>query len=313
MDEPAQTKIAILGATGPSGFWLSKIYQEKSCQIRVVSRNDQNLQRLFPDQEIQKLAADLADPDGARKAVSGMDLVFDCVGLPSDQMDKHPLIARNLGNAIQESKVFCLQISSFWSYLPTRKLPLNENHPREGGPDWSRYRREAEDILLEAGASVLHLPDFYGPYVHTSILQNALQEAIQGDTVQWIGSSQTSREHIFIRDAMGIAARVSEKSSARSRRFIVPGSGPLSGEQLISIIRQHLGRSIKLRTAGPLLLRIASLFQSELRLFMPMVPHYIKPIAFDASALKELIGPVKLTSYEDGICETLDWIEDYRD
>jgi hypothetical protein len=42
---------------------------------------------------------------------------------------------------------------------------MNESHPRSGGPPWVRYRREAEDILCEAGAAILHLPDFYGPHV----------------------------------------------------------------------------------------------------------------------------------------------------
>jgi hypothetical protein len=32
-------------------------------------------------------------------------------------------------------------------------------------------------VLCEAGAAILHLPDFYGPYVHVSTLQNALNEA----------------------------------------------------------------------------------------------------------------------------------------
>jgi nucleoside-diphosphate-sugar epimerase len=312
MAQTAHDKIAILGATGPSGICLSQIFQKKSCRVRVVSRNSRNLERLFPDDSVERLAVDLTDPDGTRKAVSGMDLVFDCVGLPADQMGKHHLIARNIGSAVQESGADCVQISSFWSYLPIRSLPVDENHPREGGPDWSRYRREAEDVLLEAGASVLHLPDFYGPHVHTSILQNALQEAVQGKPVNWIGSSQTNREHIFIQDAMEIAAKVSKNPSAKGQKFIVPGTGPLNGDRLISIIRQHLGEPVKLRSAGPFLLRIASLFQRELRLFMPMIPHYIKPITFDASALRRLIGPIKLTSYEEGIGETLDWIQNSR-
>ena len=50
-----------------------------------------------------------------------------------------------------------------------------------------RMRREAEDILQGAGAAVLNLPDFYGPEVHASILQRALEEAAAGKAVNWIG------------------------------------------------------------------------------------------------------------------------------
>ena len=83
---------------------------------------------------------------------------------------------------------------------------MNESHPRSGGPPWVRYRREAEDVLCEAGAAILHLPDFYGPYVHVSTLQNALNEAASGKTVNWLGSADTQREYIYVPDAMRIAA-----------------------------------------------------------------------------------------------------------
>ena len=68
-----------------------------------------------------------------------------------------------------------------------------------------RYRREAEDVLCAAGAAILHLPDFYGPDVHVSTLQNALNEAAFGKTVNWLGRTDVQREYIYVPDAMRIA------------------------------------------------------------------------------------------------------------
>jgi hypothetical protein len=56
----------------------------------------------------------------------------------------------------------CVQVSSYWAYYPQVRTEMNEGHPRRDGPAWVCYRREAEDILSEAGAAILHLPDFYG-------------------------------------------------------------------------------------------------------------------------------------------------------
>src|SRR6516225_8604301 len=81
---------------------------------------------------------------------------------------------------------------------PEVRTAMNESHPRRGGPPWVRYRREAEDVLCEAGAAILHLPDFYGPHVHVSTLQNALNEAASGKTVNWLGSADTQREYIYV-------------------------------------------------------------------------------------------------------------------
>jgi nucleoside-diphosphate-sugar epimerase len=65
---------------------------------------------------------------------------------------------------------------------------------------------------------------------------------------------------------------------------------------------------VKLRAAAPWLLRIVALFNAELRSFLPMVPHYVKPISFDASKLRALLGKVEMTRYERGVGETLDWL-----
>jgi nucleoside-diphosphate-sugar epimerase len=77
-------------------------------------------------------------------------------------------------------------------------------------------------VLCEAGAAILHLPDFYGPYVHVSTLQNALNEAASGKTVNWLGSADTQREYIYVPDAMRIAAAVGARSlriPGRIRRY----------------------------------------------------------------------------------------------
>ena len=44
------------------------------------------LARLFPDAAFEKQPADILDPDATIPAVEGCDLVYDCIGLPGDQM-----------------------------------------------------------------------------------------------------------------------------------------------------------------------------------------------------------------------------------
>jgi nucleoside-diphosphate-sugar epimerase len=182
---------------------------------------------------------------------------------------------------------------------------LGENHPRVGGPPWARYRREAEDILREAGAAILHLPDFYGPHVHVSTLQNALSEAACSKTVNWIGNADVEREYIFVPDAMCIASAIGTHTGAFGEHWCLPGAGPLSGRLAADIAGHSLGRSVKLRAAGMTFLRIASLFNKDLRGFLQVAPNYLKPVRYDARKLQRLLGPLKMTSYEAAIGQTL--------
>jgi len=300
--------VAILGATGPTGIHLADILRAQGMAVRVVSRSPANLNRAFGDPAFEKLPADLLDLSDAVRAAAGCPLVYDCLGLPADQMHLHPATARNIAKAVRATGARCIQVSSYWAYLPLQDSPLNEARPRTGGPDWVRWRREAEDILREAGAAILHLPDFYGPHVHTSTLQNALVEAAAGKTMNWIGAATTPREYVLVSDAMEIAARIGSHDEASGKDWIVPGSGPLTGAQVAEIAGRHLGRPIKLRAAGVVALRLVSLFNKERRGFMQVVPDYLKPIAFDAARLERLIGKPQMTSYDAGIAKTLDAI-----
>lgn len=298
----------ILGATGPTGIHLVRFLADRVEKLRVVSRSRCNHELCFPDPGLEQVVGDMLESESTLRAVEGCDLVFDCIGLPGDQMDRHPLVATNIAEALRQTRARCVVISGFWGYLPAVILPLNEEHPRRNGPIWSQHRRKADDILEQAGAAVLNLPDFFGPQVGSSVLQDALAPALQGKSLNWMGSRLVEREHVFVPDAMRMAVEVAGHESAYGRRWIVPGSGPISGKVIQDIVSEHLGRKMKLQAAGPFLLRLISFFNKNLRDFMPMVPHYIKPISYDGSRLRELLGEVRTTPYEQAIGETLDWL-----
>jgi nucleoside-diphosphate-sugar epimerase len=303
------TIIAIVGATGPTGFHLVQELRKRGADLRVIARGMDRLARLFPDAEIEKRPADVLEAGAITRALDGCALVYDCIGLPGDQMHLHPVTARNIAGALRETKARCVQVSSYWAYFPQVHPTMSESHPREGGPPWVRWRREAEDILREAGATILHLPDFYGPRVHISTLQTALEEAAQGKTVNWLGKANVEREYIYVPDAMRIAAALGERPEAAGEHWCLPGSGPLTGRQVAEIAGRALGRSVKLRTAGMGLLRLVGLFNKELRGFLQVAPNYMETVRYDAGKLAGLLGQPQMTDYAAGIAETLAWIK----
>src|SRR5690606_8746625 len=205
-----------------------------------------------------------------------------------------------------------VHVSSFWAYLPIRYLPLDEKHPRDDGNRFIVARREAEDVLLDAGAAIAHLPDFFGPEVHTSTLQRALEEIVDGKPVNWIGSRDVEREYAFVPDATRIIAELARTREAFGKRWIVPGAGPLSLDRLVKIAERHTNVRVRTRTAGVLTLKMASLFLPSLREFLPMAPHYVRPISYDGSRLRALLGELPVTPYEESVPATLGWLRARR-
>jgi len=256
------------------------------------------------------VVADLLKPANIEKCLQGCDLILDCVGFPPELMDKHPVAAANIANAIKGATVRCVQVSSYGSYLPIRNLPLSETHPRTDGSEWMKFRREAENIMQRAGAAVIHLPDFFGPFVHTSTLQNAVREAVGGSSkVNWIGKRDVERDYIFVPDAAKIITRMILLPGTYGARWILKGSGPLTGEAFRLILGSLLDRPIGLRCAGTAMLRVVSLFKRDLRGFLQMVPEYVKPIAYDATKLGRHVGEFEMTNYRDALAQTIQWLK----
>jgi nucleoside-diphosphate-sugar epimerase len=300
--------VAILGATGPTGWHLTRELLARGHAVRVVSRSVEHLSASFADSGAAALAANLLDRADTARALAGCDTAFVCVGLPTDRIDEHEVIARNVAAAAAPGGVRLVHVSSFWAYLPLRGRPISPDHPREGGGHPIQARRRAEDVLLRAGAAVVNLPDFYGPRVHASTLQNALREAVQGRTVRWLGGRDVPREYVYVPDAMKAVAELSERDEAYGRHWVVPGAGPITLNEILALCEAGLERRPRAQTAGPLLLRLAALFSAELRALLPLLPEYVKPISYDGDALRRLIGDVPVTPYAEGISATLDWL-----
>ena len=304
-------RAAVIGATGPTGRHLARELRRRHVAVRAVSRSAENLDRCFADDaSVERHPADALDAEAVRGAVTDCDLVVDCIGLPPGQIDQHEPTARNVVEAADAAGAYCLQVSSFWAFLPTRYLPLDERHPREGGNRYARARRAAEDVMLAAGAAVVHLPDFFGPLVHTSTLQLPLTEAAAGKTMNWIGARDVPREHAYVPDAMTTVADLALRSEAYGSSWLVPGSGPLTAIDVAAIASQHLGREVTARTAPGWLLKALSVVSPDLRAFRPILDDYLEPISYDTRRLEDLLGRVHRTPYAESIPATLEWLRE---
>jgi len=305
---PNLSRVAIVGATGATGIHLARELRQRGIRVRAISRSRVNLERAFLETDVERAVADATDQVRLRQAVDGCEAIVDCIGLPTQLMALHPVTARVIVSVAKETGARCLQVSGFWGFLPLQSAPLNEDHPRTGGNAIIQARREAEDAFLGAGAAVIHLPDFFGPHVGSSSHQGALADAAAGRPMNWIGSAEVVREAVYVPDAMRTVAELLARDEAYGRAWVHPGGGPITARSLAEVASRHLGSPVKVRAAGLPVLRLMSLFSRDLRSFMPMVPHYLSEITYDASRLRSLLGEVPITPYELAIPATLDWL-----
>ena len=302
----------ILGASGPTGSHLAAALNRRSIQHRAVSRNRENLENWFTAAGGELVEADSTDADALIRAIDGFRLVYDCTGVPDDNIADYPLTARNLVMAAAKTGAKVVHVSNYDSYLPFTYLPLDEEHPREGGGDWARRRREGEDVLLGAGAAVVHLPEIYGPLVHGGSFQRAIQDAFAGRTLRWVGPLDLQREYVYAADAMEAVVRLSYHLEAFGQRWIVGGAGPISAKSIAEIAGKKLRRKVRISSVSPLKLRLEALFDDKTRNLLRTAPVYEKPLTFNNHKLRSLIGDIPIDTYEQGIAKTIEWLERRR-
>jgi nucleoside-diphosphate-sugar epimerase len=302
----------ILGTAGPTGAHLAAALNRRSIQDRASLRDLQNLDKSFVVSQEGPAAIDGLDPDALANAIRGHDIVYDCLTPLSADFSRQPLMARNLAIAAAKTGARIIHVSNYTSYLPVSYLPLDEDHPRAGDRDRSRYRREAEDSLLAAGAAVIHLPDFYGPLVHGGLVQRAIEDAYSGGMIRWLGPAEIDREYSFVPDAMEAVVRLSYCPEAFGQRWIIGGNGPLSAKTLASIVGKKLNRAVRISSPGSFALRLQALYDGRARASLRLLPELSKPISFDSSKLESVTGPIATVSHEQGITRTLEWLERRR-
>lgn len=302
----------ILGAAGPTGSHLAAALNRRSIHYRAVTRNQQNVEDWFVPSGGALAEADATDAESIARVISGYRLVYDCRGVPDEGMERYPTIARNLAIAAAKTGAKIVHVSSYWSYLPATHLPIGEDHPRTGGTEQMRYRREGEDALVAAGAAVVSLPDLYGPLVRSGPIQKAIEEAFEGKTIAWVGDPDVEREYAFAADAMEAVVRLSYHLEAFGSRWIVGGSGPLSANKLAELAGKKLGRKVSIAPVSPLRLRMRAMFDDKARNALQTAPVYGKPIRFNNDRIRALIGDIPMNDYEQGIARTIEWLKRRR-
>ena len=247
-----------------------------------------------------------------RAAASGVDAIVYLVGVNYWQFELHPrLMQQTLDGAIAAGVKHIVLIGTVYPYGRARSTPVREDHPREPHTFKGRMRKAQEDLLLAAHsegkvqATVLRLPDFYGPGVDKSFLHSAFVAAVNGGVANMVGPLELPHEFVFVPDVGPVVARLTSMPNAYGRVWHLAGAGVTTQRAIIAEIERQIGHRLRMRVAGKTMLRLLGLFNPLMREMVEM--HYLlsDPLLMDDRALQQLLGPIHKTPYADGVRECL--------
>lgn len=307
------SKVALFGAAGAIGQSIAQALAAQGQPYRVVGRSEASLRKAFDADPLAEIATwDPDSPASIKAAAAGIDTIVYLVGVNYWQFELHPqLMRKTLDGAIAAGVRNIVLIGTVYPYGRARTTPVRENHPREPHTFKGRMRKAQEDILLEAhaqgriNATVLRLPDFYGPGVEASLLHGAAVAAVRGGTADLIGPIDKPHEFVYVPDVGPVVAKLIDTPAPYGHVWHLAGAGVTTQRDMVDEMSRQAGRQVKRRVAGKTMLRVLGLFNKLLREMPEMSYLLTDPVILDDSALQRLIGPVRKTPYAEGIRRTL--------
>jgi len=301
----------ILGAGGAIGIELVSQLAKAGRRIRLVSRNPQHVEGAD-----QVVSADLADLDQTVSAVAGSEVVYLLVGLKYDLKVWRELWPRIMTNAIEACKRAHAKLIFFDNVYAYGKVvgPMTERAPFNPCSRKGEIRAKIATTLLNEmskgslTALIARSPDFYGPRVHTSVANRLVFDKFaRGATASWLVNDAVRHSWAFTPDAGKSLALLAESDSAWNRTWHVPAApNPPTGKEFIEIAANAFGIESKYRVLSRPLIKLAGLFNADVRESYEMLYQYDCEYLFDSTQFSTAFRFTP-TSYVDGIrgCATL--------
>ncbi|MCC8392815.1 NAD-dependent epimerase/dehydratase family protein [Paraburkholderia sp. MMS20-SJTR3] len=305
--------VALFGAAGVIGQSIASALSSKGRPYRVVGRTETSLRKAFGADPLAEIVTWNPDsPASVLAAAKGIETLIYMVGVNYWQFELHPeLMRKTIDGAVAAGVKNIILIGTVYPYGMTEANPVREDHPREPHTFKGRMRKAQEDLLMQAhrdgrvNATVLRLPDFYGPGVEASLLHRAAQAAVNGGTADMVGPIDRPHEFVFVPDVGPVVARLVDTPAAFGKIWNLAGAGVTTQRELVSEMERQTGKKLKLRVAGKMTLRLIGLFNPFMREMVEMNYLMTDPLIMDDSALQQLIGPIRKTSYVEGIRQTI--------
>ncbi len=295
----------ILGAGGTIGIELLKEMASEGQRVRLVGRNPKQAQGAA-----ETVTADLSHLDQMIKAVAGSEIVFLLVGLKYDVKvwrELWPRIMRNAIEACKRARARLLFFDNVYMYGRV-KGPMTEETPFNPCSQKGEIRAEIATALLDeikAGnltAMIARSADFYGPDARTSVANILVFDKFaRAKTASWLVNDTVPHSFTFTPDAAkGLALLAASETSWNQTWHLPTRENPPNGKQLIEMVAGEFGVLAKYRILRRPMLKLAGLFNSNVRESYEMLYQSDSEYVFDSSRFAKAFK-FEATPYAEGV------------
>jgi nucleoside-diphosphate-sugar epimerase len=306
----AEAPHVVLGAAGGTGSAVVRELVARGLRVRAVTRSG----AMEMPEGVEHVAADLATPDGARRACAGGAVVYHCAQPDYTRWPElFPPLTRAVLDGTAEAGAKLVFADNLYMYGPPDG-PMTEDTPQRAEGRKGRTRIEMAAEILGAHAdgrvrcTIGRASDYYGPRgTGTAAGDVVMKAALRGKRARWLGSLDQPHTLNYLADMARALVTLGERDEADGQVWHLPAAEPLTGRQFLALVYEAAGHRPKPGVASRPMIRLVGLFKPLVRELNETLYQFEQPFVSDASKFQAAFGPFEPTPHPEAVKRTVDW------
>lgn len=303
-------KALVIGASGGMGYSIVMELANRGIEVIAFARGRGKLEQYFVNMEkVTILQGDAFNLETIKNAALGIDVIFHAMNIPYTEWEKKlPILWSNILKTAIDAHAKLVVVDNIYAYGKSQGKLITEQCPKIPNTKKGNIRLQLENMMKKSNLPVLiaHFPDFYGPNAENTILHYTFKNVLKNKNTMFIGNRKVPREYIFTPDGAKALVELSLLDSAYGQNWNIPGSGVITGDEIIEILREYTGYNKKIRTITKQMIQFFGIFNKMMREVVEMMYLTEEPVVLNGSKLEHAIKIIPRTPYKEGIKQTID-------
>lgn len=296
------TTHAVLGAQGAVGAATVEAIQQAGLTAKALTSRD----------------ADVRNTKQLIRALEGVDIVYNCVGIPYDSVaweNTYPIMSRALVRACQKNGTKLVYLDNAYLYGPAPlPIPFDETTSRKTTTRKGIARRAGVEIFMDAHSrgklqvTIGRAADFYGPGALNSLFYiSFLEKMLKGQKPVTTVPKNHRHTYAFTEDIARALVTLGTTDDAYGEEFHLPVGPAVTVGEMAAHFNSSLGTNLKPLHLPAIAFRLLSYFNPLLSEMQEMSYQFETDYVMDDTKYRQRFPDFISTSYETGVSKMVDY------
>lgn len=302
----------VAGASGGIGYALVCELISRGVEVVAFARGKERLHSLYQKLvDVTIFKGDALNPDHLAAAANGVDVIFHAISFPYQEWEeKHMQCLDVMLEVAKQKQIKVAYVDNIYAYGRQPNQLVDEDTKKRPHTKKGKLRLEMEKKLIESEVPTLivHMPDLYGPNAENTILYETLRNVTENKKANYVGDTKVAREFLFTMDGAKAMVELATREEYYNQNWNIPAVNPITGDELISIIREVTGYDKAVRIVTKRMIRIIGIFSPFMKELVEMMYLTENPVILSGEKYETELHSLPRTPYQEGIKETIKWM-----